>query len=334
MCVTLLPYLYLTLVLVYGGLFYLARKKVFLGLLVALIVSAGVFWRNVLLPKSIQPASGIEAIRVMVWNVQRLGEFSQRTQVSQIDCVAQMITQVRPDLLALLEITSHQLFALQKRLNIPQNHCLWTDYYGTGQQKFGGLATCVANAAAEWNIYRKRQLHLPPNWKYLFIEVQPPENISASPLNFLALHVAPPLVSKNEVWQIVKKLLRGKVEGFSLLRETLRTYEQQVELQGMQAVEALLHIRNFRDPTVIAGDFNSTRDAALHGELRQTLIDTWSVAGMGFGATRYWGDVLPLRIDYIYTTKDFAVQQTQTPSASCSDHLPVVSSVFLYSTTP
>jgi len=80
---------------------------------------------------------------------------------------------------------------------------------------------------------------------------------------------------------------------------------------------------------IIAGDFNSTGDAALNVKMREHLNDTWLKAGSGLGATRYWGDFLPLRIDYIYATKDFSMYDSSTIPADCSDHLPVVSSVFL-----
>ena len=62
------------------------------------------------------------------------------------------------------------------------------------------------------------------------------------------------------------------------------------------------------------------------------LTDTWLKAGLGFGAIRYWGGFLPLRIDYIYVTRNFSVQKAQTVPFSCSDHFAVVSSVFPHNT--
>ncbi len=124
-------------------------------------------------------------------------------------------------------------------------------------------------------------------------------------------------------------ILKGKLSGIQQTLALLQQYEQQVTLQGTQAVNALQRISRFQDPTIMAGDFNSTQDAALHRQLRESLTDTWLAAGMGFGITRYWGDFLPLRIDYIYATPEFAVQDSQTFDYACSDHFPVVSSVFL-----
>ncbi len=333
--ITLLPYLYLVLLLLYAILLCSIRRKAWLFvLIVSLALSAGIVWGRNIFPKKAQPPSQIRPITVMVWNVQRMGEFvSNAGGISpKVECVAQAIEQVAPDLVALLEITSHQLHALQTRLKLPGKNCIWSDYYGTGQKRFGGLAICVTNQDKPWGMSRRRTLNLPPNWKYLFLEVQTPHHPGWPPLNFLALHIAPPKITDKRVGSIITTLLKGNRAGLSKALKMLKDYGQQVTLQGKQAINALQRIQKFRDPTMIAGDFNSTRDAALHVHLRQELIDTWAQSGFGFGATRYWGDFLPLRIDYIYVTKDFAVHDVQTLAYECSDHFPVVASIFLHAT--
>jgi hypothetical protein len=296
-----------------------------------LLISSLFLWGGSLFPHKAIPHDHIEPMKVMVWNVQRMGEFSGTTQSipQKVTCVSQLIKQESPDLFALLEITYHQLAALQKQLGIPENHCMWSDYYGTGGKSLGGLATCIFNQEGSLFISRKRQLNLPPSWKYLFIEVQHIQNRKEFPINFLALHIAPPEITDNDIAKILADVFKGRKEGLYRAMDLLKNYEKQVRLQGTQAVNALQLIEKFQDPTIIAGDFNNTRDAALHVKFRNDLIDTWSAAGFGFGATRHWGNFLPLRIDYIYVTKNFSVQNSQTLSSDCSDHLPVVSSVFL-----
>ena len=333
-CIVLLPYLYALLLGLSFLLYLLGGKKSLLLLPGAVLASIVVLWGHGFFPKkSAVPPSHVEALKVLVWNVQRMGQFSEgpRAVPEKTACVAQLIGQEQPDIMALLEVTYEQLLGLQKQLGIPSDHCLWTDYYGTGRQKSGGLATCISNWNDSLSITRRRELALPPDWKYLFIEVQQQqEEEQQSPFNFLALHIAPPQVSSERVGKILKDILSGKKQGLSRAVKLLKNYERQVTLQGAQAVDALSYIEErFKDPTLIAGDFNSSQDAALHLRFRKRLIDTWAVAGWGFGATRFWGDFLPLRIDYIYATREFSVQNSQTFSAGCSDHRPVMSSVFL-----
>lgn len=329
--VTLLPYLYAGLFIVCGVFWGIVRKRMLLVSMAGLLLSGGVLWGSLLISRKTSASLQTAPLKVMVWNVQRMGEFSAQPQsiAQQVSCVSQFIAQERPDLFALLEVTYTQLQALQRQMNIPQDHCLWSDYYGTGQTRFGGLATCILSPTNHLTISRRRDLNLPPNWKYLFIEVQHTSDDTTVPLNFLAVHIAPPQVSDRAVAKVFTDLLKGKISGIHQGLSLLQKYEQQVTLQGTQAVNALQRIGGFQDPTIMAGDFNSTQDAALHRHLRQSLIDTWLTAGFGFGTTRYWGDFLPLRIDYVYVTPEFAVQDSQTFAYECSDHLPVISTLFL-----
>lgn len=218
---------------------------------------------------------------------------------------------------------------LQNHLGIPKSDCMWTDYYGKGNESYGGLAACIWKKNSNIKLSRKRKLNLPPNWKYIFVEILKKKSHVNRYLNFLTLHVAPPKINEDDLKNLAKKFFKKKAKWISEANSILKRYEKQVGLQGKQIVNALSLIKRFKDPTIIAGDFNSTRDSALHVKLRQHLMDTWAKAGFGIGATRYWADLLPLRIDYIYVTNSFEVHSSNTISSDCSDHLPLVSTVSL-----
>ena len=329
---TLLPHLYFALFLIYAILFCLTQTRLLVGLMGGLVVSACIFWGNSLFPRTESAPDHTHPVKVMAWNIQRMGQFSTtgKTNTQNIDCVANAIRETSPDILVLLEITFYQLAALRKRLKMPAGNCIWSDYYGTGRKRFGGLAICVKMGKTPWNISLKRTLDFPPDWKYLFLEVQSPHHSDWPSMNVLALHIVPPKVTDTRVGNLVTALMDGQMAAGAEALKMLDEYEKQVEQQGMQAAQALQRIEKFRDPTIVVGDFNSTRDAALHFNMRKKLIDTWSRAGLGFGATRYWGGFLPLRIDYIYVTPDFSVQDAQTLPFSCSDHFAVVSSIYLH----
>lgn len=332
-CIILLPYLYALLLGFSCVLCFAGRKKSLLLLPAAIVLSIVGLWGHNFLPnKGVTPPAGVETLKALVWNVERLGQYSEgpRAVPEKTECVAQLLTQEQPDIMAFLEVTYEQLAGLQKRLGIPADHCIWTDYYGTGRQKSGGLATCISHGNPALSISRRREMALPPDWKYLFLEIQHKHEDRQVPFNFLTLHIAPPQVSSEKVGKILKDMFSGKKQGLTRALQLLKNYEKRVTLQGAQAVDALGYIEErFKDPTLIAGDFNSSQDAALHLRFRERLFDTWAAAGWGLGATRFWGDFLPLRIDYIYATTEFSVQRSQTFPADCSDHRPVMSSVFL-----
>ena len=102
-----------------------------------------------------------------------------------------------------------------------------------------------------------------------------------------------------------------------------------MKTQHAQLAKIKRVISAFKDPTIIAGDFNSTAELPVHTQLRDCMQDTWLEAGNGLGATRYWADLLPFRIDYIYCSEVFEVSETKTLPRLFSDHNPLFSNVFI-----
>ena len=94
--------------------------------------------------------------------------------------------------------------------------------------------------------------------------------------------------------------------------------------QGAQSVALLERVGKLKDPTIIAGDFNTTSEFSLHTRLRKSLRDAWRDAGWGFGATTVFHDVLPLRVDYLYTTPDITAVDAAVGTAQCADHRPLI----------
>ena len=145
----------------------------------------------------------------------------------------------------------------------------------------------------------------------------------------LALHLSPYGVTMPELEDAVRDALRGDRRA---LRDALGSMEHSVAAQSQQMNAVIELVAGFRDPTIIAGDFNATPSSAMHAALRTDLTDVWRAAGWGLGATRTVG-ILPLRIDYIYTTQRLHPEQAETfdctcgPARTCSDHLGLISTL-------
>ncbi|MFT5683272.1 MAG: endonuclease/exonuclease/phosphatase (EEP) superfamily protein YafD, partial [Myxococcota bacterium] len=109
------------------------------------------------------------------------------------------------------------------------------------------------------------------------------------------------------------------------VRTLLQTAADAAARQSEQAQAVKDLVSGFSDPTIIAGDFNSTPDSAIHHDLRRVFTDSWDAAGWGFGSTRTVG-MLPMRIDYIYTTDALRTRHVDTFDCRCdgdrlcSDH--------------
>jgi len=304
--ITLLPYLYFLLFLLFFFSFIFFRKRRWVMLMTGIVISCGVIWGSVVIPDRTKQDNDADVLNIMTWNIQRMGEYSGSggTVNQKIYQISSVIREKKPDIVSILEITKNQMDSLKDKLDIPEANFIWSDYYGTGNSHYAGLAICLLNKNNGYRLEKKRKLELPPNWKYVYAEVCRNDEIC---MNFLAVHVVPPKITKIDIKKVAGKLIRLEENSLNRVSEILKNYEIQVKLQGKQATQILDLLKNFKDPTIVAGDFNCTRDAALHIKMRENLIDTWSQAGFGPGPTRYWSDILPLRIDYIYVTRDFKV---------------------------
>ena len=236
---------------------------------------------------------------VMSWNVQRLG-WDHADHDAKVDCVVAGVGAADPDLLVLLEVTAEDLEELAPRLGLSCEH---TDYRGTGRADFGGLAACTRGEDWSLGLHAPRRFQTDEPWYYVFTEAVGP----LGTLNLMAVHLQP--------YGVSKRTLVG--EGPN--PETTAANQQAA------AQDLLVRVGKLEDPTLIAGDFNSGRDAALHVALRRTLQDAWEQGAWGGVSTVQAFDWLPLRIDYVYASQEFEVSRARVPSLDCSDHRPVVS---------
>ncbi len=271
------------------------------------------------LPSIGEPAG--EPLRILTWNVGRLGSFADPDEPrcspeAARGGVLETIRTDAPDVLVLLEISGRRLEGIAGELGL---QCEQIDYYGRGGKGTGGLAVCVQDDGP-WRITRGRDLPLPPGWRYVFTELSDGERT----FNVMALHVLPYGVTMREVEQALGSLGSGQPGP---LAAVLTQMEEAVAIQAEQIAEVRGLVSSFQDPTVIAGDFNSTPDSAIHAILRRQLDDAWREVGAGSGSTRVVGGWLPLRIDYVYTTPRLEPFEAETidcrcdDGLSCSDHL-------------
>jgi endonuclease/exonuclease/phosphatase family metal-dependent hydrolase len=266
---------------------------------------------------------------VLTWNVGRMGVWATEdegrcTLSATIEGVRGTLAQERPDVAVLLEVTGARRDALARDAALT---CVGTDYRGQGGYGAGGLGICVP-AAGTWAIARSRDLRLPPGWRYVFAELT--DGVRA--VNVLALHVLPYGVTPAEAERAVRRALHGERGP---LADLLRRMERAVAAQAEQVAEVRALVAGFRDPTVVAGDFNSAPDSAVHAALRRQLDDAWLAAGHGRGSTRTVAGHLPLRIDYVYVTPGLTAREARTVGCrcardlACSDHEALVADLAL-----
>jgi endonuclease/exonuclease/phosphatase (EEP) superfamily protein YafD len=317
-CVTFLPYLY---GLVTAGVFavwtILPDRRAPPALLVLIALSAAVLWG----PSIGSTVRDGEPVRVMTWNVRRLwgppdaiGTRDDHRRATA--CVVHAVAAVDPDVLVLLEVSAVDVASLSSRLNLS---CVHGDYMGIDGDDLGGLAVCVRDE--RWRIRSggPRRFVDDEDWYYAFAEIERDEHV----FNVFAVHLQPYAFGTTAHRS---GLDQGDPGG---LIELGRHGHEVSRAQVDQAAALLDRMSKLRDPTVVLGDFNSTRDTSLHVALRGVLSDAWERGGRGFGATVRFFDRLPLRVDYAYVSDAFDVVGARVPEAGCSDHEPVVADLSL-----
>lgn len=235
-------------------------------------------------------------LTVASWNVQRLWGIGEQTDQA-LRCVVDTLAPIEPDVVSFLEVSRSDVSALADALDL---HCVHAPYHSSGAVEQGGLAVC----AAERHHLSGRGLRFvdDEDWHYVSAEIR----TSAQRFNVLAVHLWPYRLGAGR--SFTRRVAHG---------------------QANQSRALLERVERFRDPTIVAGDFNSTRDFHLHRRLRDHLQDTWEVGGLGFGATKFVRDLVPMRIDYVYASDAFQVHRSRVLPAECSDHRPVVSELSL-----
>jgi endonuclease/exonuclease/phosphatase (EEP) superfamily protein YafD len=314
--VTFLPYLYalLTALLIAAWAAFPGRRPIRLAL-VALVLAAVSMWA----PR--WSSDRIEAgddLRLMTWNVRRLWG-GPDDGGDAIACVIIGIREQAPDVLTLLEVSANDVAMLSEKVGLK---CVHHAYTADGGPKEGGLATCTRGDRWTLGEGRGQRFSDDEDWYYVRSEVQGQGRV----LNVLAVHLFPYRYVARTIRGSLGRLTRGEVEAVASVAQL---GEQVVKSQSDQSAALLDRVDKFHDPTLIGGDFNSTRDSALHAALRRKLADAWEHGGWGFGGTVFLFDLLPLRIDYLYATPEFRVRETRIPPLGCSDHRPVVSDLVL-----
>ncbi len=234
-----------------------------------------------------------DSVRVMWWNVQRLWGAPKASA-----CVSTELAAADPHIFVLGEVTAADAAVLGDPLGA---HCVHAPYRAA---EHSGLAVCVRRGVTVVHSGGQPYVDSDP-WQYLAAELAWRDTV----FNVLAVHLTP--------------------YAFSLRRPTdvnaaAQLGESVQRSQSDQAAALVARLQKLKDPTLVVGDFNSTRDAALHVALRRLLVDTWSVAGRGRGATAFlWGKI-PLRVDFQYATEDLRPAHVAVLRVDCSDHRPVV----------
>jgi endonuclease/exonuclease/phosphatase family metal-dependent hydrolase len=282
----------------------------------ALVLAGAWLWLSLFLPW--RGGTDGDSVRILNWNVQRFWGVDNDRDASR-SCVQETLARIQPDVLSLVEISKQDVIWLEKRLGLKCAHtnALIKGPSDADDTARSGLAVCVPIDGLKLTRSWPHRLTADAPQHAQFAEI---EGVQGR-FNVMAIY----LPTYEEVRDAVVQLRAGESGALGVLAGVSEVSRTQIALaEGLiQHVEA-----RFADPTILAGDFNITRDFATHRRLRRTLADTWERVGFGFGGTRAFGGFEP-RVDFIYADRRFRILGAEIFEAPCSDHKPTLAEVAL-----
>jgi endonuclease/exonuclease/phosphatase (EEP) superfamily protein YafD len=112
----------------------------------------------------------------------------------------------------------------------------------------------------------------------------------------------------------------NKTKAMYILKKLIPTFK--IHQQEIAAIHTV--IDNSPYPVIVTGDFNSVPNSYEYYELGKGLTDAFVATGRG-SSTSFHDYKLPIRIDYIFTSKEIKpVQYRVDRSVQLSDHYPVI----------
>lgn len=266
-------------------------------LLVASIAAPVLQWGTAWPDHGVEPREG--DLQVLTWNVRRL--WGGPDGGEPVACVAAIIEEAGPDIVLLQEVTRRDLSKLQALVALD---CVHTTYRNADDADDAGVASCARGEG--WQLIRGQSLSYVTthDWQYILGTFER----DGRRVNALSVHLHPYRILQDPASAVEKAMERAPVVAAS----------QEAQIDALLAEVQALH-----SPTIVGGDFNSTRDTPFHARLRGSLVDAWEAGTQGFGGTVDLLDMISLRVDYVYSSADLPVVDAQIPITGCSDHRPV-----------
>ncbi len=100
------------------------------------------------------------------------------------------------------------------------------------------------------------------------------------------------------------------------------------EIRAIQAREIAAHIASSPHPVILCGDLNDIPMSYSYRVISKGLKDSFTERGRGLG-TSYAGSLPLLRIDYIFTSKQFEVLNHQIQGKAITDHYALTSDLII-----
>ena len=299
------------------GAFFFHRKYFWAATFINSILCSSFF--------SVSCTRDAKGVGVLSWNVagsQPLTTMNKDKLPCLLNYASQWSSEYERKIMFLQEVQKQHEDDFEQALNMD---CVWSHYL-CERQDCNGLLVC---SDKKWNITLERRRPYQAGQRYGFQQLELEDTKTSRKLNVLNIHLEslwrtlakmPNIQPAESLWQMLRSNPDPKII-FRLLKVNAKTQRADID-------QLFTLIKKFKDPTLIAGDFNSPPTLWFHRALRAQYHDAHEETGFGFGHTTSKMGVFQGRIDYLYISPELELTGNTTVDneTRCSDHFPVLSS--------
>ncbi len=264
---------------------------------------------------------GDKNIKIITYNVMLFStDKTGKDSMYQKNNIISFLTSEQAQIICLQEYHSMDryvylpLIELSKRLG--QNTYYYESYFMPRYDQLSGLVIF-----SQYEAVNKGKLKFPGSRTFgIFTDLL----IDKDTIRVYNIHLASIRLQESDIGFVLNPDFNDRKE-FRIHSATIYTkLVKAFLLRERQLDYVLQEISNCRFPVILCGDFNDTPSSYIYNRLSAHLTDTFIKKGNKLSRT-YAGHLPYLRIDYIFASDDFSVQQYKRELYRYSDHFPVSS---------
>ncbi len=325
----ILPYIILLLILFFAG--WLIAKSVWL-LLPVITLAFG--WHAIenIMPFNSSSVFNIKkdtnTLRVMSWNVEQFDIQQYKLHPEIKVQMLKIINQYKPDIACFQEMVGGDYNKTINYLGDFKRALKFDNYYYTydvrmdfdGQHHFG-----IITFSRYPFINKKTVSSYPFNYNSTF---QYTDVIAGSDtVRVFNIHLQSLKFTTRNLHYLDHPKL-NKDTTFFESKNILKKLKHAFLKRAVQAEKVKAELNNCPYPVVVCGDFNDVPNSYAYKTIGKNLQDAFVEKGVGSGRT-FSGITPTLRIDNIFTDKEFIVTQFTTIHKRLSDHFPIIADISL-----
>lgn len=314
-----LAYIPLLLINIFFAAFWIIARLRHAALpLIAILLSWNSFFNTFAFHLSSNTEKHIGDFRVMSYNVRNFDLYNWSANENTRSNMFKQIKKISPDIVCFQEFMSRDE---GNYMNVKELTELGYKYYHfektltLHRTEHWGIATF-----SKFPIVNRQRVEYKNETRNacIYSDIKVKEKI----IRVYNAHLQSVFFGRND-YKFIDSLEQKKFSSISRAKNILRKMKQAFQYRSKQADDVAASISKSPYPVIVCTDCNDTPSSYSYRSMRGSLQDAFIVKGSGVNHT--YNRFLPvLRIDYVFTAKDFDVKNYFSLYKKYSDHYPVI----------